>query len=239
MAAQPTTDRTVRRESRNEATQVQVSDSDVEELRFQLSWRVCSTTISGQLLDAEGNGIPNTWVSAGGDGARVSAQTAADGTFTITMPSAGSYILSMDIDGCTAYYRPDGATGIRDEATQVQVSDSDVAGIRLQLTEGMCKLRISGKLVNADGSPGSGVWVGGLGTSGRGGAWTGADGSFSFAVPAGGSYRLYAWIDGCSVYRSGSEVTTNWQSASQINVANADVNGIEFSLPENPGNLCS
>ena len=137
---------------RNEATQVQVSDSDVEELRFQLSGGMCSTTISGQLLDAEGNGIPNTWVRADGDGAWAGAQTAADGTFTITVPSAGSYILSMDFDGCAAYYRPDGATGSRNEATQVQVSDSDVEELRFQLSGGVCSTTISGQLLDADGN---------------------------------------------------------------------------------------
>ena len=94
--------------------------------------------ISGQLLDADGNGIPNTRVQAAGDDSGAGAQTAADGTFTITVPSAGSYRLSMNIDGCTAYYRPDGATGSRNEATQVQVSDSDVEELQIPaVMEGM------------------------------------------------------------------------------------------------------
>ena len=194
---------------RNEAVQVQVSDSDVEGLRFQLSGGVCSTTISGQLLDADGNGIPNTRVQAAGDDSWADAQTAADGTFTITVPSAGSYRLSMNIDGCAAYYRPDGATGSRNEATQVQVSDSDVEELRFQLSGGVCSTTISGQLLDAEGNGIPNTWVSAGGDGARVSAQTAADGTFTITVPSAGSYILSMNIDGCTVYYSTGGATLN------------------------------
>ena len=109
----------------------------------------------------------------------------------------------------------------------------------MQLSESMCVLRISGVLLNADGSPKSGVWVSASAVAGSGGAQSGSDGAFSFAVPGRGSYRLSVWIDNCSIYRRGDRSTTNWNSATTISITNADVTDVEFRLPTNPGSLCN
>ena len=223
-----------------EATQIRVSESDVTGLRFQLPAGACSTKISGRVLDAEGSGIANTWVHAQIDGRSWTGhQTSADGSFSITLPEAGSYRVSARINGCTVYYKRGGVTGSWSQATEVRVSDSDVTGIRVQVREGMCELRISGRVLNADGSPKSGVWVSASGTAGNGGAHSGTDGAFSFAVPGRGSYRLSAWIDNCSIYRRGDSSTTDWNSATVISITNADVTGVDFRLPTNPGSLCN
>ena len=226
--------------SRDQATRITVDDRDVTGVRFQLREGQCSTKITGQLLDADDDPLANVRVWAQPEnGTSSGAQTDSDGSFSITVPEAGQYRVSTRIDGCSVYYRRSGITANWNQATQIRVSDSDVTGIRIQLTEGMCEHRISGTLLNADGTPRSGQWVSASGNAGSGGASTAADGSFSFAVPGNGSYRLSVWIDECSIYHGSRGPTKNWNSASQVRVSNADVTGIEFRLPENPASFCN
>ena len=223
----------------NDDSQIQVSDTGVKGLRFQLQPGACSTKITGQLLDAEGNGIANTSVFANADSANAGAQTDADGSYSISVPSAGTYRVSTRIDGCNVYYRDGGVTGRHDRATQIRVRDESIEGIDLNIPTDLCIYRISGRLLSADGSPRSSQWVTVSSNSGSGGAQTDSDGSFSFAVPSPGSYRVSVWIDGCSIYRGSRGPTRNWSSASTIRVSNADVTGIEFRLPENPSTFCN
>ena len=225
--------------SNNDASQIQVSDTGVKGLRFQLQPGACSTKITGQLLDAEGNGIANTSVFANADSANAGAQTDADGSYSISVPSAGTYRVSTRIDGCNVYYRDGGVTGRHDRATQIRVRDESIEGIDLNIPTDLCIYRISGRLLSADGSPRSSQWVTVSSNSGSGGAQTDSDGSFSFAVPSPGSYRVSVWIDGCSIYRGSRGPTRNWSSTSTIRVSNADVTGIEFRLPENPSTFCN
>ncbi len=226
--------------SRDRATRITIDDRDVTGVRFQLREGQCSTKISGRLLDAAGQAIADTRVYAQPEnGGSASALTDSEGTFAITVPGVGQYRVSAWVDGCRVHYRRSGITANWNQATQIRVSDSDVTGIRIQLTEGMCEHRISGRLFNADGTPRSGQWVSASGNAGNGGGSTAADGSFSFAVPSNGSYRLSTWIDGCNIYRGSRGPTTDWHSASQVRVSNADVTGIEFGLPEDPGSFCN
>ena len=225
--------------SRDQATRITIDNRDVTGVRFQLREGQCSTKITGTLLDSDGDPLANVRVWALPENGRsLGAQTGSHGSFAITIPESGQYRLSARIDGCIVYYKRDGVTGNWSQATQISVSDSDVAGVTLQLADGMCELRISGKLLNEDGSPRAGQWVSASGNAGSGGAQAGADGSFSFAVPGKGSYRLSVGIDGCSIYRGSRGPTKNRNSAGQISISNTDVTGIEFRLPENPSAFC-
>ena len=200
----------------------------------------CGFRISGVVVDTEGNGLDGIQVGALPEqvGPRAWHRVEKGGSFSITLPLPGSYRVSAHIEGCRVYYRRNGATTKRNEAELLEVSDSDISGIRMQLSDGMCELRMSGKLLNADGSPRSGLWVNAWSDAGSGGAWTGDDGSFSFIVPSKGSYRLSVWISGCDIHHGSHRATTNHNSAVQIVVSNADITGIEFRLPENPATFC-
>ena len=222
------------------ASLIRVADEDVTGLRFQLAAGMCSTQVRGVLLDADGNGIGGVNVNANdGAGSNANARTDADGAFAITVPAAGRFRVSARVDGCTVYYASNRVTGSRNSAVQIRIGDADVTGIQIRIPADMCVWRISGKLLNADGSPKSAVWVSASGVAGNGGAQSGTDGAFSFAVPGRGSYRLSVWIDNCSIYRRGDRSTTNWNSATTISITNADVTGVDFRLPTNPGSLCN
>ena len=103
----------------------------------------------------------------------------------------------------------------------------------------MCEHRIVGRLLDANGAGKADVWVSASGSAGSGGVRTTSDGTFSITVPASGSYRLSAYIDGCWIYRGSRGPVKNWNSASQVRVPNADVTGIEIRPPEDPSTFCN
>ena len=217
-----------------------MNDRDVSGVQFQLIDGLCSTKISGRLLDA--NGVPilgaSVWASSD-DGGHGSAGTDSDGEWSIAVSEPGRYRVSARIDGCSIRYRSGGVTGNWDQATRVPVADKGVSGLTMQLTEGMCERRMSGRLLNPDGSPHANQWVRACGSEGCGGATSGADGSFAFAVPASGTYRLETGFGDCRIRHGSSGPTEHWNNAKQISVSNADVTGIEFRLPEDPAGFCN
>ena len=225
--------------TRQQATAVNVNDRDVTGVRFQLTDGLCSTKIAGRLLDSTGEPISDAQVWIRSDDGVSGSRTDSDGMFSIAVLQAGGYRVGARIDGCSIFHRRGGVTGEWDQATEVRVSNDDIAGLRLQLAEGMCERRISGRLLNPDGSPHANQWVRACGSEGCGGATSGADGSFAFAVPASGTYRLETGFGDCRIRHGSSGPTEHWNSAKQITVSNADVTGIEFRLPEDPSSFCN
>ena len=221
------------------ATLIAVSESGATDVTFKLPAGACATKISGRLLDSEGNGIADTWVFANKDEEDGSAQTDANGSYSITVPSAGSYRVGTRIDGCNVYYRRNGVSGRPDRATQIRVRDKSIEGIEIRIPADMCVRRISGRLLNADGSPRTKQWVTANSNVGWGRASTAPDGSFDFSVPGTSSYRVSIWIDSCLIYHGSRGPAKTWNSARQIVLTTKDVTGIEFRLPENPSTFCN
>ena len=103
----------------------------------------------------------------------------------------------------------------------------------------MCTLRISGRLLNSDGSPRSGLFARAQGEAGEGGDWPSSDGAFSFTVPSAGSYRLAVWIEGCRVHYAGAGEAGGHNQARTLSISDADITGVEFRLPEDPALICN
>ncbi|MYA02070.1 MAG: carboxypeptidase regulatory-like domain-containing protein [Chloroflexi bacterium] len=201
----------------------------------------CTFALDGELVDADGTAIADATVFAsveqGGLGSYV--ETKSNGKFHMLLPEAGEYIVSTRIHGCRVYYSRGGAVASQSQATHIRVGDSGSTGITIQLAEGMCGHRISGKLLNGDGSPRAGQWVQAAGTSGNAGAYSGSDGSFSVPLPSRGTYQLLVWIDGCTIFHGSRGPVINSSSGRQISISNADVSGIEFRLPMDPSTFCN
>lgn len=221
-----------------EAEPIQVIDADVTGLRFHVQDHTCPQ-ISGRFLDAGGDGIGWARVSASSTDGSAGTRTGSDGSFSIALSSGGQYRVEAWHAGCRVMYRRGGATGSWREATQIHVADNDVFGIDIRLTQKMCRHRISGHILNADGTPRTGQWTNGSSSAGIGGDYTDSSGSFSFAVPGDGPYRLAVWVDGCTIYRGADGPTSEWQRAREVDVRNRDVSGIVFRLPEDPASFCS
>ena len=220
--------------TRQQATQLSLDGGDVIDVPFQLTEGLCSTKITGRLLDADGIGIPDVWVYARDENnSSASARTESDGSFSITVPGPGVFRLENSMDGCWVYFRRGGAVSSRDQATRITVDDRDVTGVRFQLREGQCSTKITGQLLDADDDPLANVRVWAQPENGTSsGAQTDSDGSFSITVPEAGQYRVSTRIDGCSVYYRRSGITANWNQATQIRVSDSDVTGIRIQLTE-------
>ena len=215
-------------------------DDEVIHVSYILPRGLCSTKIAGRVLDAYGDPITKTQVFAESDKSVAWSDVMLDGSFSITVPEPSRYRVTARVDGCDVRYRRGGATGRWDQATQVRVSDEDVTGLTIQLAEGMCEHRISGRLLNADGSPHVGRWTHASGSNGAGGAETGADGFFSIVVTTNGTYRLSVATEfgDCRIRYRKSGPTKVWERATGLTISNKDVTGIEFRLPEDPSTFC-
>lgn len=189
-------------------------------------------TLSGYVGDS-GGPLAGVTVTAS-DGP--SARTAPDGSFTMTLGVSGAYLLETSVNGCRIYYhRSAGATGSRDGATPVQVADSAISDIRIEIPSDVCTWQIRGRLIGAGDAGIAGVWVEADGDARSfGAAQTEPNGSFAVTVPMNDRYRLSIW-DGCWVFRGeGGGVTTSWAEASSVRVDGANVSNVVFRVPENP-----
>ena len=222
------------------ARPIRLYDSNIADIRFVLPETPC-LAIEGHLFDSNGNAMEGQSISASSDDSQAHDQDATDanGRFRLTLSEPGDYRLSAWINGCQVFYRQGGISAQKQESALISLTVDDVTGVRLQLQPDMCTLRVSGVLLNADGSPKSRSWVSASGEPGAAGAWTSAGGAFSFAVPSPGSYRLSVWIDGCTVILARDGTTVGWSRSEVHSLTDSDITGIEFRLPEDPASFCN
>ena len=223
------------------ATRITIEERDIEGVRFQQSAPACSMTVTGRLLDGDGQGIAEAGIALLGEGdgsAGSYTETGADGAFSLAAPWTGAHRLRAQISGCYVYRQRDGVSGGWSSAHPVRISDAGIADIVVQLGADNCAHRIEGRLLNADGRPRSNQWVTASSHSGVSSVRSDGEGRFSLLIPDRGTYALYVWIDGCAMYRAGNRATRYWNTASKQQIASRDVTGIEFRLPEDPANLC-
>ncbi len=161
----------------------------------------------------------------------------AIGTYAAIAPSAGSYGMHVRIGGCDLWYGPNRLVPLREDSQLIEIGEAEAA-IEVRVPTDLCMSQISGRLITQDGVPVAGVWLTAHGNEGRGGAQPDQTGAFTITVPQAGSYRLSYWIDGCAVVHAESGATTDWHRATPITVADEDVTGIEFVVPDDPASLC-
>ena len=217
--------------SRRDSTLIDLREQDASGIRFQLTEGLCSTAISGRLLDADGSGVGEVWIYARNeDNETAAAQTESDGSFRVTVVGEGVYRLEALMDGCRVYFRRGGAVPNETQATRINLDERSVSGVRFQLREGQCSRKISGQLIDADGGAiaAADVWAQKDGNN----TWakSSADGTFLITLPEAGDYQLRARIDGCTVYYRSAGVTGVSYQATPIRVTDQDVTGIVFRL---------
>lgn len=221
-----------------QAVAIEVANQDVTDIHFQIAADPC-VRIVGRLIDSNGNPLERGYVVANVGNGSADQYTDSEGNFLLALRDSEEIEVSAWIDGCLVYYRPDGATPRWHERTIFDVSRTGVANIILQLQPDMCTLRISGRFLNADGTPRTGISVSAGGESGRGGDWPADDGTFSFAVPGPGLYNMSVTVDDCEIYYAGNGKTGAKDYSRPFNITRSDVTGIEFRLPEDPASICN
>ena len=188
--------------------------------------------IGGSITTADGQPLIDAYVSAcheSDDGPCVGHRTESDGSFSITVPEAGAYSLSFNLDGCTIHFHARGFTTSREERGTARVEGRDVKLNPRQIPQGMCAARrINGSVAAADGQPFAGAYVSVCREVDSGpcaGDRTGSDGSFSITVPEEGAYRLWFSLDGCSslIYFSARGFTTEREDRLVTRVADREL----------------
>ena len=163
----------------------------------------------------------------------------ASGSYTGFAPKPGEYRVLIRLDGCEVFYSRDGAVGTAQDADVLELSSEPVS-IEFLVPHRLCVHQISGRLVTEEGAGVAGIWVLAWDSGASAYAETAADGAFSITVPDSRDYRLSfgTEFDDCRIRYSASGATTNWQRATPVTVADSDVTGIVFVVPQNSADLC-
>ena len=226
----------------SEAQLLSVGPGEVREgLNFRIPSYGCGLRLAGRLLGANGVAVQGALVTAVHvqDGSLAGSSTGQEGYFEITVPEPGVYRLRASINGCMVYYSTRGAIGSSFEATQIAVSESGNTSLRMQVGNSTCRRSISGRLVNADGSPRANELVS-AGSFVGGGSWAETDlnGAFTLSVPEAGTYLLLTRVDDCSVFHRAGGATSDATEATRIDVSTSDIQDIEFRVPESLPGFC-
>lgn len=221
------------------ATPLDLSGSDALGVDLQFGHGYCSLRINGRITDARGRAIAADYITAESDPLFASTVVSDDGSFSLTLPSAGDYTLTVGYEGCVVYYRRGSVTPYFRRAENVKVPDSGVDGLVVRFKSNLCVHRIEGVLLDFDGSPVTTTQVLVTDADGYfGHGLTDGGGRFSIRVPESGAYHLSTYAGPCTAYWSRRGPVGGEVDAHSIRVSNDDVTGIEFQLPADPASLC-
>ena len=156
----------------------------------------------------------------------------------LSAPHPGRVQITVRVGGCDLWYASGALVAARENADWIELAERALL-LRLRIPDDLCLHQITGRLLNDDGSPLSGVWLNAGGGGGFGGAHPDANGYFAITVPESGDYWLGLFHEGCVFFYGHSGAVTDGVSAEWIAVADMDVSGIEFRLPEDPASVCN
>lgn len=117
---------------------------DLDGVRVVVPENACRWSVRGRLVDSDGEGVADGWVSLQGKRSWFtdrSVRTGSDGWFEFVVPLPGEYQLSMKYPGCQQrpYYADDGgATFDRSEAALLALGAEDVSDLVLRFPDGAC-----------------------------------------------------------------------------------------------------
>ena len=215
------------------ATLINVDSRDVRVGHRQVPANVCAHSISGALIDSDGQPLADTYVSAclEEDGDCVSwtgRNTDDDGAFAITVPIEGDYRLSFNLEGCTIYFRAGGLTTTFSERGTARVQGRDARLNPRQIPTSVCAYQIKGSITKSDGQPLADAWVSAcVEVDGVCVIWrqskTGNDGAFAITVPEEGMYYASFSFEGCSVYFRAGGLTATRSERSTVRVEGRDL----------------
>ena len=219
--------------SYDEAWSVQVADGDVADIRFIAPKRRCGWMIRGKVLNTDGTPFAAERIYADSVGvSQQSGSVAADGSFSVRVPTDGLYRLRTGLaDRCVVYYRSDGATAVYDLAELVEVDGGDITDLQIIVPGRVCGWHIAGQVLDGEGQPaGQGIYAIGEDSSEFASPVEG-DGSFSILGPTTGLWRLKVLLGGCEVYYHVDGAVASEESASLVNVADYHLDNIHVEIP--------
>ena len=232
----------------DDADLLAVSGRTMRNVKFTVPVGACLHELRGTVRGPDGEPLMGMLVSldsmvAGTWVLTAWALTDSTGTFSVSVPQGGSYLIGIKVaEDCFVYHTDNGVTAGRDLASLVRVTGADV-GIDLRVPGGVCYNTISGRLLDSSGGPMADVYVGAVSTVDQEisatrflETHTDNSGIFRITVPQDASYRIdISLTNGCFVYYVDGGVTASHDLASLVRVAGADID-IDIHIPEG---LCS
>ena len=172
-------------------------------------------------------------------GAWFPARPGRSGEYIGYAPKPGRYQVRVRLDDCGVFYSEDRIVASSRDADVVNMAD-DAVSIEFRIPYDLCVYRIRGRIIDQDGNGVGGGWIQMADGRAYSSGDVAADGTFSLEVPASGEYVVFTGtdIEGCYIANSDSGATVNWSRATTITVADSDVTGIEFVVPDDPASLC-
>ena len=156
----------------------------------------CAYRIEGDVTGADAQPLGGILVQAIADDhdelTWITGYTAAAGTFALEVPDPGDYRVSVELNACRAVYQHGGVVLKEDRASLVSILDSNVSGLRIQLSEGICELQLSGVLFDAVSVPLDDVnvvpiaWIVAFADDAEAADYAGSDGRFRLRGPTDG-----------------------------------------------------
>ena len=210
--------------------------------------------IRGVVIGPEGDAHQGIGLTARSTASVWVAATGAGGSFDLHVPS-GTYTIQIHVEldahpRIAGWYGEGGFTPDRSTATFIEVADSSVTSIEIRLPDNPADLptatipRIRGTVRGPDGEPATGIslWLRGGSPDNSKFAGNSSDGTFDIRHQNGtftllvytlehGAWRHIGWYGGESGF------TSEPDQATVIEVAGADVTGIEIHLPADPADL--
>ena len=174
------------------------------------------------------------------DGQRwITSRTSVAGTYTAFAPESGNYRVRVLLGDCPLWYTSAGLGASRPDGQLLGLGKQPMV-IDTRVPYDLCLRQASGHLIREDGEPARGVEL--FMSVGPTYSWgtTSVDGSFNITVPDAGDYALSFWSEagGCRIIYAASRATSDWSQATAITVADDDITGIDFVVPNDPASLC-
>ena len=210
-----------------------------------------ASRVSGVVLPSGGEalrGIRLLMTERGGRQESWFTETRADGTFDLhVLRGPIDVAIHVREDGTwrhVGWYGEGGLVTDRSQATVIEVGDTDVTGIEIRLTAGLVDLpevqppRVQGTVLGPDGTPLAGIalWLRDESTDENKFVGVSPDGTFDVRYGDGtftlrvstsrdGLWHYIGWYGGVTGF------TPHEAQAAEIEVAGANVSGIEIRLP--------
>ena len=217
-----------------QAASIEVAGADVTGIEIRLPGWIRGTVRTAAGAPAEGVAV---WLWDESTGENKFVGVSADGTFEV-LYGDGTFVLRIytwkdEVWHLLGYYGASGFTPHEAQAASIEVAGADVGGIEISLPWG-----IRGTVRSPDSAPieGIAVWLWDEPTGENKFVGVSADGTFEVLYGEGTfTLRVYTSIDGrwypIGWYGGASGFTPHEAQAAEIEVAGADVSGIEISLP--------
>ena len=214
------------------AANLPITEQDIA-LDIRLPEDLCKYRAVGRILNARGEPLPRVSVTAEGQSARITSQTALDGSFLFRFIDTGPHSLRFDYRGCQFVF--DGENLSRGPSQESIFDAEQIASSELdfRLPRGACEGRIRGTILNPNGEPAVDASVGVHQPWQSEPTQVGPDGAFEVPADLPGNHILIINTPACLAYVGTNGLSTDPGNVNPLKLTNQNLEGLEVRIPDN------